>query len=219
MGVMGIWQANATMLALLIVVNMALSIAGGALWIAVGTLSLLVALFLSFRQGMRLGHDACGVSSTIEGARRAGEQVYAQLDARYLRQAWSRRTGFRGLMASALIPYAASCVYIIMTLVGGEAGALSLPTVIARSIAWVLSIHCWPLILHWHADFVTLTPAIAVMLLASPFLLPALTYLGYLQGPRLWAQTEAAMKAGRRRAKARARVGKSLAPKRQKPEI
>ena len=83
----------------------------------------------------------------------------------------------------------------------------------------VMAVPYWPLIMHWHEDFVALTPAIGIMLLLSPFVLPACTFAGYLQGPRLWAQTEVAMKEGRRRAKAKARVGKKLAPRQQKPEI
>ena len=65
----------------------------------------------------------------------------------------------------------------------------------------------------------TIIPAIVAMLMISPFILPGCTCLGYLQGPRLWARTEDAMKQGRRRAKARARVGKKMVPRQQKPEI
>ena len=91
--------------------------------------------------------------------------------------------------------------------------------IVARIVAWLLSLPYWPFIMHWHEDFVTITPMIAAMLLTTPFILPAATALGYLQGPRLWARTEDAMKQGRRRAKARSRVGKKLAPRQQKPEI
>lgn len=219
MGIKGMWQVNATALTVLIMANLALAVAGEAIWIGVGAASLLIAMFLCFKQGLRLGHGACGVSSTIEGARRAGEQVAAQLDRNYLSQAWSRGTGVRGLLVSALIPYAAGGIYIVLTLLRQGAPALETPVIAARLAAWLLSLPYWTLIMHWHADFVTLTPAIAVMLLVSPFALPACTFVGYLQGPRLWARTEAAMKAGRRRAKAKARVGKAMAPRQQKPEI
>ena len=59
----------------------------------------------------------------------------------------------------------------------------------------------------------------AALLLITPFLLPLCVFCGYMQGPRLWARTEDAMKQGRRRAKARARVGKKTASKAEKPEI
>ena len=45
------------------------------------------------------------------------------------------------------------------------------------------------------------------------------TFLGYLQGPKLWARTEEAMKQGRRRAKANARMRKKWVPQPKKPEI
>ena len=219
MGVKGMWAVNASALAMLIVVNLALNFAGEALWILLGLLALAVTMFFCFRQGMNLGHGACGISSTVESARKAGDRVYAQLDARYLAQAWSPATGVRGMLASALIPYVAGSLYIILTLLRQSMPSLEVPVLVARIAAWLLSLPYWPIIMHWHADFVTLTPAIAAMLLISPFVLPLCTLAGYLRGPKLWAHTEDAMKQGRRRAKARARVGKKLAPKVQKPEI
>ena len=216
MGVKGIWRANATTLALLIVVNLALTMAGGLLGMIVGIAVLLTGMYLCFRQGMALGHGACGISSTVEGARRAGEEVYAQLDRSYVAQAWSRDVGLRGLLASALIPYAAGGIYILLSL---SSAAPQAARIVARTAAWLLSLPFWPLISIWHEDFVSLTPDIAAMLLISPFVLPACTFAGYLQGPRLWANSEAAMKAGRRRAKARARVGKKMVSRKEKPEI
>ena len=219
MGAKGMWSVNASALAMLIMVNLALSLAGEALWMALGILVLALTLFFCYRQGARLGHGACGISTTVESARRAGDRVYAQLDEKYLAQAWSPATGIRGLLLSALIPYVAGSIYIILTLFRQSNPALENAVLLARVAAWSLSLPYWPIIMHWHTDFVTLTPAISAMLLISPFVMPLCTYIGYLQGPRLWQRSEDAMKQGRRRAKARARVGKKLAPKIQKPEI
>ena len=219
MGVKGIFQANATTLILLIVVNLTLSLTGETIWIIVSVLALLGMVFFSVRQGMNIGHGACGISNTVERARASGESVYNQLDSSYLNQVWSVQTGIRGLLASALIPYAVGAVYIILTLLWQSHPGLETATVIARVAAWVISIPYWPIIMHWHESFVNLTPAIVIMLMVSPFALPLCTFIGYMQGPRLWSRTEEAMKQGRRRAKARARVGKKIAPRTQKPEI
>ena len=219
MSATGMWQINATALTVLIILNMALSQTPEAQWIAVGIVALLLAMYFCFRQGLGAGHAACGVSVTVEAARKAGDQVYAQLDRKYLSRAWSAHEGFRGVLFSALIPYCTGSAYIALTLLRQRLPSLEMPVVIARVAAWVMAVPYWPLIMHWHEDFVALTPAIGIMLLLSPFVLPACTFAGYLQGPRLWAQTEVAMKEGRRRAKAKARVGKKLAPRQQKPEI
>lgn len=219
MGVKSMWGTNALALAILIGANLAASFAGEGLWLLLSVAALLLMLFFCFRQGMGIGHGACGISGTVESARRAGEKVYAQLDGKYLAQAWSRENAVKGFLLSALIPYAAGSFYIILSLLWNAGVVPEIPVIVSRVLAWVLSLPYWPLIMHWHEDFVTVTPAIAAMLLISPFVLPAATALGYMQGPRLWARTEDAMKQGRRRAKARARVGKKLAPRQQKPEI
>ena len=219
MGVKSIWGTNAIALAILIGANLAASFAGETLWLLIGVVALLAMLYFCFKQGMVTGHGACGIRNTVESARNAGEKVFSQLDRRYLAQAWSRENAFKSCLLSALIPYAVGGLYIIFTLLWHDGALPEAPVIVARVLAWLLSLPYWPLIMHWHEDFVTLTPAIAGMLLISPFVLPAATALGYLQGPRLWARSEEAMKQGRRRAKARARVGKKLAPKQQKPEI
>ena len=105
-------------------------------------------------------------------------------------------------------------IYIILALL-----KLDVPATVARVAAWILSVPYWPFIMHWHESFVELTPMIGAMLLITPFVLPLCTFLGYLQGPKLWARTEEAMKQGRRRAKANARVGKKWVPQPKKPEI
>lgn len=219
MGIKSMWSTNALALAILIGGNLAASFAGETIWLLIAIAALLVMLYFCFRQGMGIGHGACGISGTIESARKAGDKVYAQLDDKYLSQAWSRQNALKGFLLSALIPYAAGSLFIILNLLWHSGAMPEVPVIVARVLAWLLSLPYWPFIMHWHQDFVTVTPAIAAMLLVSPFILPAATALGYLQGPRLWAKTEDAMKQGRRRAKARARVGKKLAPRQQKPEI
>lgn len=219
MGVKNMWGANAMALAILIGANLAASFAGEGLWLVIGIASLLLMLYFCFRQGMGFGHGACGIASTVDSARKAGEQVYAQLDKKYLSQAWSVQNAVKGLLLSALIPYVTGSLFIILNLLWRSGVLPETPVIVARVLAWLLSLPYWPLIMHWHEDFVTVTPAIAAMLLISPFVLPAATALGYMQGPKLWARSEDAMKQGRRRAKARARVGKKLAPRQQKPEI
>lgn len=219
MGVRGLWAVSATALGGLILINLLLANANPTAWLALSLVMLAVALFFCFKQGASVGHAACGVSSTVESARQAGDRVYAQLDRKYLSQAWSHANGVKGIFAGALVPYVASCVYIILSLLWRGNPGLQTAATVARIPAWLLSLPYWPIIMGGHEDFVALTPDIVVMLLVSPFVLPLATYVGYLQGPRLWARTEDAMKQGRRRAKARARVGRKVAPKVQKPEI
>lgn len=219
MGVKALWQVSATGLALLIVANLMLSGAGETAWLVLGLLLLAAVLFYCFRQGENVGFGASGISNTIEEARRAGEQVYRQLDKKYLSQAFDPRTGFKGVLAGALVPYASGAVYIILSLLSRSNPDLSTAATAARVPAWLLSLPYWPIWMQWHETFLILTPDIAAMLLITPFILPLFTFAGYLQGPRLWRHAEEAMRQGRRRAKARARVGKELAPKLEKPEI
>ena len=219
MGVKGMWGVNAAALAMLIVANLVLSATGSALWTILSAVALALMLFYCFRQGMRIGHDACRVRSTVESARKSGDAVYAQLDRRYLAQAWHPASAVKGIFASALIPYAVGGIYIILYLLRDVAAVPEAALGVSRLAAYLVSLPFWPMMMHWHRDFVTLTPSIVAALLLGPFLLPVCTALGYMQGPKLWARTEKAMLEGRRRAKARARVGKKLAPKGQKPEI
>lgn len=219
MGVRALWQASATALILLIVVNLLLAGLNETAWIVLGLLALLVMGFYCFRQGQGIGHGACGVSNTIESARQAGDKVFAQLDKKYLAQAFSPITGIRGVLAGALIPYLVNCVYVIMTLISRVFPVISSSVLFARIPAWLLSLPFWPLVMHWHEDFVALTPDIAAMLLITPFVLPLCVFAGYMRGPKLWAHSEDVMRQGLRRAKARSRVGKKMVPKVQKPEI
>lgn len=213
------WSANAGVLTVLILMNLALSATGPALWTAVDAALVLAAMVVSYRQGMTLGHKACGVSNTVRSALEAGDRVYAQLDRAYLAQSWRPATGFRGMLASALLPYAAGGVYIILSLLNAQSGVSQTALILSRTIAWLLSLPYWPFIMHGHSDFVALTPDIAAMLMVTPFVLPLCQFLGYMQGPRLWQRTEDAMKQGLRRAKARSRVGHHPSDGRKAPEI
>ena len=219
MGVRGMWQVSATALTILIVTNLVLANAGETAWLVLSLVMLALMAFYCFRMGENLGHGACGISNTVEAARKAGDKVFAQLDRKYLAQAWSPNTGFKGLLAGALIPYAFGSIYIVLSLLWSRNPVLETAATVARLPAWLLACPYWPLVMRWHEDFVTLTPDIAALLLITPFLLPLCVFCGYMQGPRLWARTEDAMKQGRRRAKARARVGKKTASKAEKPEI
>ena len=214
MSIGGIWRTNAVTLFVLILLNLAVMSLGEAAWIALGLLCLALAAWLSFRQGMAVGHDACGVLDTVRTLTAEGGFGAEKADRKYAAQAWSAATGLKGTLVAALIPYAASCLYVICALLNVE--PLLLPT---RILAWVLSLPWWCTVVHWQPTFVQLTPLAAAVLMITPFLLPLCFYAGYLQGPKLWARTEQAMKEGRRRARARSRVGKKRMPKQRKPEV
>lgn len=215
MNVMGMVALNATALGILIAINLALSMTSELLWLALGAFSLIATMAFCYRQGMGMGHSACAIRDTVERARKAGEAVYSQLDRPYLSKAWDMNTGLRGLLASALVPYAVGCLYIVAALLNAR-DAILLPL---RMAAFVLSMPYWPFIMHWHESFVGLTPAIVAMLMLTPFILPASTFFGFLQGPKLWARSEEAMKQGRRRAKAKSRVAQKQKSRVEKPEI
>ncbi len=215
MSVGAMWRSNAVTTALLILLNLAVMSLGDAAWIAIGALGLLGAAWFGFRQGMAAGHDACGVLDTVR-ALSAEEATFGQekADRKYLAQAWSVGSGARAVLLSALIPLAAGCLYIACTLL--DVRPMVLPTRIA---AWFLALPWWCAVLPWQKSFEQLTPLVAAVLIVTPFLLPLCQFAGYMQGPKLWAHTEQAMKDGRRRAKARSRVAKKRAPRAQKPEV
>lgn len=209
------WKANATTLFLLILLNLALFALGNTPWMVLGLLALAGALFFSYRQGMDFGHQACGILESVERARDPESPAHGQLDEKVVRRAWSVGQGVRGVMASALVPYAMGCLYIVCSLLKLE--PLILPT---RLASWVLAVPFWPIVLNWYDTFDRLTPVVAAVLLITPFILPLCTFAGYMRGPKLWAKSEKAMAEGRRRAKAKSRVNRSKrAPRVQKPEI
>ena len=96
---------------------------------------------------------------------------------------------------------------------------LDIATLALRLLTLVLAMPFWPVLAFWQSSFILLNPASIALLILYPFVLPTMLYLGYLQGPKLWKRTEAAMAKGRRRAKARSRIVKKKTPKAQKPMI
>lgn len=214
MGVKGIWKTNIITLCLLIFLNLFAFSFGTTAWTIIGLLLLVGAMYLSFRQGMAIGREACSILKTVNHAMDSDSAQHALLDKNYISQTWSVARGVKSIFASALIPYVAGCVYIICTLL--EIEPMILPS---RVIAWVLALPYWPIITHWYQEFTRLEPAIVAILMVSPFVLPLCTFAGYLQGPKLWKKTEEAMAQGKRRAKAKSRIVKKKQPKVQKPEI
>ena len=214
MSVGEMWKSNAATVMLLIVLNMALFTLGNTPWTVLGLICLALAMFFSFRLGMNSGHRACGILQTVESARDPGSPTHGQLDKSVLAHAWSVGRGVKGLLASALVPYAAGCAYIVCSLLGKG------PVLAMRLISWVLAAPFWPVVLPWYQTFDRLTGVVAAVLMISPFLLPLCFFTGYLQGPRLWARSEKAMAEGKRRAKAKSRVNRAKRVSRsQRPEI
>ena len=217
MSVKEMWRINAVSLVLLIIINVTLLTLNTTAWIVLGIASLLVALFLGYRQGMVGGHEACAILETVRRTEDPQSPAYGQaLDKRTLSRTWSAQRGLKGLFASALIPYAASCAYIIIMLVIPQ---LEAPVFASRVLAIGMASPCLPFIAHWHEVYNVLTPDIVCVLMLSPFVLPAALFAGYMQGPKLWQKSEQAMAQGRRRAKAKSRIVKKRTPRQQKPEI
>ena len=215
MSVGEMWKSNALTLTLLIILNLALFTLGTTPWMVIGIIILAAGPFFSYRQGMGYGHQACGILATVQRAADPQSPAHNQIDEKIVRRAFSPSTGVKGVLLSALIPYIAGCLYIIVSLLNVE--AMILPT---RLISWVLATPFWPLVLAWNPMFDRLTPTAAAVLMVSPFVIPLATYIGYMQGPKLWAKSEKAMADGKRRAKAKSRVvRKKRTPKAQKPEI
>ena len=214
MSVKDMWKVNATTLVLLVFVNLMVFSLGNTAWIVLGLVLLASGMFLSFRQGMGLGHEACAIAETARRANDPSSSAYGQLDKDVLKRTWSVERGIKGMMVSVLIPYVINVVYIICMLLDLE--PMKLPT---RLVAWVITLPFWPIIVHWYEAFDVLTPAIVAVLMISPFLLPACTFAGYMQGPKLWEKSEKAMAQGRRRARAKSRVAQKKKPRVQKPEI
>lgn len=209
------WKASATTLFLLILLNLALFTLGNTPWMVLGLVVLAASMFFSFRQGMDFGHNACCILQTVNRAQQPDSAMQGQLEQKVVKQAWSVARGFKGVLAAALIPYAAGCLYIACSLLNVE--PLIIPT---RLISWVLASPFWPVVLPWYNTFDRLTGVVAAVLMISPFVLPLCTFAGYLQGPKLWAKSEKAMAEGKRRAKAKSRVvRKKQVPRSQRPEI
>ena len=181
-----------------------------ALWVGLGLALLLGSAYMVFRQGQGAGHEACAVSKSVAdiGAEKADKKMLSQM--------WSVSNGVKSIFAGAVFAYTVNAIYIILMLLGAPATA----KVISRLVSWAITIPYWPIIAAWHETYEFLTPDIAAVLMLSPFILPTVHFLGYLQGPKLWKKTEQAMVNGRRRAKARSRiVKKNKLPRSMKPEI
>lgn len=214
MSVSDMWKACAVQQALLIILNLAVISLGRAPWLILGALALLAGAYFSFRRGMGFGHEACALLDSVRSVQAHEGPGRDQLDDKLLRRTWSRDRGLRGVLASALVPYAASCFYMAAAIV-----PLRRVLVPARVAALFLAMPFWPLVGYWFESMDQMHPAIIAMLMISPFVLPLCMFAGYMQGPKLWQKSERAMAQGRRRAKARSRVGQRRAPKPPKPEI
>ena len=214
MSVSDMWKACAVQLLLMILLDLALISLGGVAWLVLGALALLAGAYFSFRRGMGFGHEACALLDSVQSVQAHGGPGRDQLDAKLLSRTWSRERGIRGVLAAALIPYAASCLYMAAALV-----PLKPVLMPARVAALLLAMPYWPVVGYWFESMDQLHPAIIALLMISPFVLPLCMFAGYMQGPKLWQKSERAMAQGRRRAKARSRVGKKRVPKPPKPEI
>lgn len=209
------WKTNAVTLILLIVLNLALFTLGNTPWTVLGLICLAGGMFLSYRQGMGFGHEACGILQMVQKARDPQSPSYGQVDEKVQKRAWSVSTGVRGMLASALVPYVVGCLYIVLSLLKASPA-----DAVMRLVSWVLALPFWPAMLPFSQTFDRLTAPVAAVLMISPFVLPLCTFAGYLRGPKLWAKSEKAMAEGRRRAKAKSRVGRKKAvPRSQRPEI
>ena len=184
-------------------------------FLLVGLLVMLFGCFLSLRQGAAIGHEACSISASLKRIEESGDKREV-VEPKMLKQAYSTATGIKALFSGALIGYVINVVYIILMLAGVESNAL----LVSRLASFAVTIPYWPIVSHFHPVFNVLTWDIVAVLMLSPFLLPVCQYIGYRQGPALWAKTEKAMAEGKRRAKARSRIGrKKKTVKVRGPEI
>lgn len=179
-----------------------------------GIFLLLGGCFMAFRQGMAIGHEACSVTSSIK---RIESQGIRKPEEEMLRKAYDPNCAAKIIFGGAIGDYVINCVYIALMLIQpGETAVF-----VSRLLSFATVIPYWPILSHWHEVYNVLTWDIITMLMLAPFLLPTVQYLGYRRGPVLWAHTEKAMADGKRRAKARSRIGrqKTKTAKSQRPEI
>ena len=215
MSLTDMWKANATTLVLLILLNMALITLDPIPRAVIGLIFLALGMYLSFRQGMGFGHQACAILETVKRSSDPESPSYGQVDPKVVRSAWSVSAGIRAALLSALVPYVAGCLYIVLSLLNAEPMKY-----VMRLVTWILALPFWPVVLPWYNTFDRLTGVVAAVLMISPFVLPLCTFAGYMQGPKLWAKSEKAMAEGKRRAKAKSRIiRKKRTPRSQRPEI
>ena len=212
MSIMDMWKTCVFTTVLLIFLNLGLfTLNNNLAWTILGLILLLGALCLAYRQGMGFGHEACRLLATlkeVDGAR-------SPVDEKVAKRAWSVNRGVKAVLATALVPYLIGCAYIVLSLL--KVDSLAVPM---RLVSWVVASPYWPCILPWTHTFDRLTGAVAAVLMISPFVMPLVTFAGYMQGPKLWAKSEKAMAEGKRRAKAKSRVvRKKRVPRSQRPEI
>lgn len=216
MSIFEMWKLSSLVYALLVLINFTLfSIGQTMIWIIAGVIILLCAAYFTLKQGMDFGHAACSVSKSIQRVSETKDKPN-DVDAKMQRQAWSKATGIKSIFSGAAVGYIINCIYIILMMTGISDTLMF----VFRLMSWVTVMPYWPIVAYWYPTFTTLTPAIVALLMVSPFFLPVIQYIGYLQGPKLWASTEQAMAKGKRRAKARSRIArKQKTVKQRGPEI
>ena len=212
MSIMDMWKTCVFTTVLLIFLNLGLfTLNNNLAWTILGLILLLGALYLAYRQGMGFGHEACRLLATLKEV----DGVRSPVDEKVAKRAWSVNRGVKAVLATALVPYLIGCAYIVLSLL--KVDNLAVPM---RLVSWVVASPYWPCILPWTHTFDRLTGAVAAVLMISPFVMPLVTFAGYMQGPKLWAKSEKAMAEGKRRAKAKSRVvRKKRVPRSQRPEI
>ena len=209
------WKGTLTVKVLLIVLNfMVFSFGITWLWILLGVLLLLGAAFMTFRQGQGMGREACSVAKSIKRMEEMPGKS-SQIDPQMCKQAWSVASGLKSIFAGGIVSYVVNCVYIVCMLLKVN----DMPLLVSRLASFAVSLPYMPLVTYWHPVYNVLTWDIMLMLMIGPFLLPAIQFAGYMQGPRLWEKTEKAMAQGKRRAKARSRIVKRNKPRMNQPEI
>lgn len=217
MKVTDMWRGSmAIKMALIVLCLMVISIGNSLLYTIVGGILLAGGCFFAFREGGAMGHAAAGISSEIESIRADPEKA-GQLDPSLYKQAWSVSHGVAGIFAGGLIDYCFNALYIATILLKVRQDIAIFP----HMASFAVSLPLWSVFSLWHDTFTGLSPDMVLLLLAGPFVIPAFQFAGYMQGPGLWKRSEAAMAAGRRRAKARSRVQQRRQPKVRvkKPEI
>ena len=209
------WKGTLTVKVLLIVLNfMIFSFGITWLWILLGVLSLLGAAFMTFRQGQGMGREACSVAKSIKRMEEMPGKS-SQIDPRMYKQAWSVANGLKSIFAGGIVGYVINCVYVVCMLLKVS----EMPLLVSRLASFAVSLPYMPILTYWRPVYNVLTWDIVLMLMIGPFVLPAIQFAGYMQGPKLWEKTEKAMAQGKRRAKARSRIVKRKKPRLNQPEI
>lgn len=183
------------------------------LFVILGIILLLASCYLAFRQGQMAGHASCNISRTIEHARETGKTQ--TIEKKMYKQAWCVSNGVKSIFAGALIGYVLNVFYILSMLLLKEGPVV----LVSRVLSLMITLPYWPIVAYWHESFTVITMDVVALLMVSPFIIPLCQFGGYMCGPQLWAKTEKAMAEGKRRAKARSRIGKKKVPKVKGPEI